>query len=84
MAKFQQLCIRCSLAQIWLLRVGSSHKGGICQFYFMMLKEVDTSARTYERFGLTTFGEHTVEQRNKWFKDVWAKSASPEGYISVV
>lgn len=38
----------------------------------------------FERVGMSLFHGHTVEERNKWFKEVWDKNAMVKGEFSIV
>lgn len=66
----------CSLTLIVLLHVCQIvDKKGLCLDYLMILKKMEAGHNIHERVGMALFHGHTVEQRTKWFQEVWDKGA---------
>jgi hypothetical protein len=50
----------------------------------MMLNQTASSLKRYERFGVTIFEGHTVEQRKRWFEEVWENHALPSEEFKII
>ncbi|TLD19535.1 heterokaryon incompatibility protein [Venturia nashicola] len=75
----------CLLASIALLHVCQIiDKKGLCLNYFMILKKVEAGHNIHERIGMALFHGHTVEQRKKWFREVWDKDIFLREEITIV
>jgi hypothetical protein len=77
-------CALCSLAPIWLLHIARNTDATECRDIYMMLNQTDSSLKRYERFGVTIFEGHTVDQRNRWFKEVWENHALPNEEFTII
>lgn len=75
----------CSLTSILMLHVCQIvDKKGLCLDYLMILKKAEGGHNIYERIGMALFQGHTVEQRAKWFREVWDKDAIMKGEFTIV
>jgi hypothetical protein len=61
----------CALAPIFLFRVLQKRVKDKCTDSFIMLGEVDAARREYRRIGLVALSQHTVVERDNWFRTVW-------------